>query len=620
MAQIQWDSPTGGFFNSILNWLGGVLPGAQDTAVLGAESAPYTVVSQAGVLGLPLGGSQTVGAIQTAANATFQVLGGIDLLNLLGGTTTFSAVDGTGGGANLGQVQVQNALYTVPIVGTVLGGSANFEIGGVFDNVGSIALDALAPVAGLADADQMASLTATGATSLNGGGLITLSNEALNLITGTAGAVLTNVDNTIEGAGSITGLQLINEVGGAIEADDALPLIINAFGTTVNEGLLEATHGGTLKLSGNINNAGGTILADGGRVILGGVIITGGALTASLSGGFVVLQGANALLDGGLNGINVVGPLTLFTNAEMTIEGAFNNFGELLIKTGRGESNTELLIGAPGAILSGGGEIFLNAASSVITGVTSAATLTNLDDQIKGSGLLGHGFLELINGVKGTIKGAGPAGLIIDTGINQIENSVLIAAIKGGQTLIKSIIDNDGSLESEGGTLTALEAVTGSGEGVVDGGTLSFASSFAQNVAFHGSGVLQLAQSQTYTGAVSGFSKTGATSFDLEDIGFTSPGEATYSGTKSGGVLTVTDGTHTTSIAMVGNYLKSKFVASDDGHGGTIVADQPASPLVQRFAAAAATLTTGPIGSLGSAYDVHRDVAVVLDRPGVNLA
>jgi len=620
MAQIQWNSPTGGFFNSVLNWLGGVLPGAQDTAILGAESAPYTVVSQAGVLGLPLGGTQSVGAIQTATNATLQVLGGIDLLGLVGGTTTFEAANGTGKGANLGQIQVQNAQYTVPILGTLLGGSANLELGGVFDNVGSIALDALAPLAGLANADQMASLTANGSLSLNGGGLITLSNEALNLITGTAGAVLTNVNNTIEGAGSITGLQLINQVGGAIAADDALPLIINAFGTTVNEGLLEATDGGTLKLSGNINNVGGEILADGGRVILGGVIITGGALTASLSGGFVVLQGANVLLDGGLNGINVVGPLTLFTNAEMTIEGAFNNFGELLIKTGKGESNTELLISAPGAILSGGGEIFLSAASSIITGVTSAATLTNVDNLIKGSGLLGHGFLELINGVKGTIMGAGPVGLIIDTGINQIENAGLIAAIKGGQTLIKSIIDNTGSLESEGGALTALDAVTGSGQGIVDGGTLSFASSFAQNVAFHGSGMLQLAQSQTYTGEVTGFSKTGATSFDLKDIGFTGAGEATYSGTTSGGILTVTDGTHTATIAMQGDYLKSTFVAQADGHGGTIVTDQATLLSVQRFASAAATLATGAAGTLGSAYDVRRDVASVLARPMVNAA
>jgi hypothetical protein len=35
----------------------------------------------------------------------------------------------------------------------------------------------------------------------------------------------------------------------------------------------------------------------------------------------------------------------------------------------------------------------------------------------------------------------------------------------------------------------------------------------------------------------------------------------------------VTDGTHTARIALLGNYLNSTFVASNDGHGGTAVVD-----------------------------------------------
>ena len=357
MALVQWNASGGGFFNNILDWLGGAAPGAQDTAVLGAQSSPYTVVSQAGVLGLPLGGTQSVGAVQTAADATLQVLGGIDPLRLLGGATTFSAQNGTGGGANLGVIDVQNALYTVPVLGTVLGGGANLQIGGVFNNVGAIDLNALAPVAGLSQAEQTASLTAVGGTTLNGGGVINLSNEAFNLITGAAGAVLTNVNNTIQGSGSILGVQLINQAAGAIAADQQIPLVIDAFGTTVNQGLLEATHGGTLKLGGNINNVGGTILADAGRVILGGVTITGGALSAGVAGAFVAYEGADALLSGGLNGIGISAPLILYANAMLTLEGAVNNFGKLLIKAGKGQNNTQLLIGAPGVILSGGGQI-----------------------------------------------------------------------------------------------------------------------------------------------------------------------------------------------------------------------------------------------------------------------
>jgi hypothetical protein len=38
-------------------------------------------------------------------------------------------------------------------------------------------------------------------------------------------------------------------------------------------------------------------------------------------------------------------------------------------------------------------------------------------------------------------------------------------------------------------------------------------------------------------------------------------------------VLTVTDGTHTAKIALLGNYTASTFTLSDDGHGGTKVVD-----------------------------------------------
>ena len=87
------------------------------------------------------------------------------------------------------------------------------------------------------------------------------------------------------------------------------------------------------------------------------------------------------------------------------------------------------------------------------------------------------------------------------------------------------------------------------------------------------SGTLELAQSQTYTANITGFSKTGTTALDLVDIGFVSSGEATFSGTAGGGTLTVTDGTHIAHIKLSGDYLASTFIASSDGHGGTIVVD-----------------------------------------------
>ena len=64
---------------------------------------------------------------------------------------------------------------------------------------------------------------------------------------------------------------------------------------------------------------------------------------------------------------------------------------------------------------------------------------------------------------------------------------------------------------------------------------------------------------------------TGNDSIDFADINFATIQTPTFSGTSSGGTLSVTDGTHTANIALLGNYMASTFVASSDGHGGTSV-------------------------------------------------
>jgi hypothetical protein len=139
-------------------------------------------------------------------------------------------------------------------------------------------------------------------------------------------------------------------------------------------------------------------------------------------------------------------------------------------------------------------------------------------------------------------------------------------------------VANTGLLEAVNGNLTVGGAVTGAGSAVINAGTLDFASSFSQNVTFSGSsGQLELANSQAYKGSITGFSTSGGTSFDLRDIGFVSASEATFSGFKTHGVLTVTDGAHTATITLEGNYTNSSWTASSDGHNGVIVVD-PAGP------------------------------------------
>ena len=59
-------------------------------------------------------------------------------------------------------------------------------------------------------------------------------------------------------------------------------------------------------------------------------------------------------------------------------------------------------------------------------------------------------------------------------------------------------------------------------------------------------------------------------------IAFASATE-TYSGTTSSGTLTVTDGTHSVSVLLLGNYSAASFHLTSEGGGGTgtVVTDPP---------------------------------------------
>jgi hypothetical protein len=100
--------------------------------------------------------------------------------------------------------------------------------------------------------------------------------------------------------------------------------------------------------------------------------------------------------------------------------------------------------------------------------------------------------------------------------------------------------------------------------------TVDISSAYAGDVTFAGStGTLQLDNSSSFTGTVAGM--TGQDTLDLADINFATVQQPTFNGSSSGGTLTVTDGTHTANIALIGNYMASSFVTAADGQGGTSV-------------------------------------------------
>ncbi len=546
MAKIRWVNPVSADFNIAADWSRGRVPGPADAAILGALGATaYTVTATT---------AEAVGSIQLGSTATLEIAAG-----------AFTASAGTGSasgsGANAGVIQIDN--------------KAVFAVGGAIDNIGAITLNSLG--AG-------AEITLIADTTLSGAGHVTLNHHANNLILGvTAATVLTNIDNTISGSGQLGDGQMtfVNQAAGVVDATGAQALTVDTGTNAIaNAGLMEATRGGFLTIGSAIEGKGGEIFADAGSFVEIMADVTGGRLdtarTATASG--------TILLDFGVTA---------------TVKGTLSNAGSIELG-GLGAVAPTRLAFKTAATLVGGGTIFLQG-KGLITGAKPGAVLTNVDNTLAGSGDIGAGRLILINDAAGVIRPVGD--LTLNTGANTITNAGTIETLGGGKLEVKSAVANTGVIEAGGGTLTLDAAVTGSGAVEIAAGTLDIANAgAAEAVAFTGKrGKLELDQSQTYGGAVSGFSSKGKTKLDLRDIGFVGSGEATYSGDKAGGVLTVTDGTHTAAIDLVGAYRTAVFTAADDGHGGTVVtAARPgaAAAPVHRLAQAMAGL--GPASPPGA--------------------
>src|SRR6185503_15949520 len=120
-----------------------------------------------------------------------------------------------------------------------------------------------------------------------------------------------------------------------------------------------------------------------------------------------------------------------------------------------------------------------------------------------------------------------------------------------------------------GSIIGANSLVIGSGASVELTGAYSGLVSFAGPT-----GTLVVDYSANFTGAIGGQLTT--TDFiDLVDITAGANATIGYTGNNSAGTLTVSDGTKTASIALLGNYSLANFTVSSDGHGGTTVVDPP---------------------------------------------
>ena len=128
-------------------------------------------------------------------------------------------------------------------------------------------------------------------------------------------------------------------------------------------------------------------------------------------------------------------------------------------------------------------------------------------------------------------------------------------------------VTSDTPAQSSSLTVGPAQSVT-----VADGVTVEVSGASAQAVTFAGTtGTLKLDNATAFTGNVSGL--TGSDTLDLANVSYGPNTTASFSGNATGGTLTVTDGSQSAHIALVGDYLTSGWTLSSDGQGGTAVVD-----------------------------------------------
>jgi autotransporter passenger strand-loop-strand repeat protein len=174
------------------------------------------------------------------------------------------------------------------------------------------------------------------------------------------------------------------------------------------------------------------------------------------------------------------------------------------------------------------------------------------------------------------VVGGGTASgtTISNGGIQYDAGTALDTTLSGGAKVVYG--SASGTTIGLGGYELALSGGT-IGGATISGGTLELQSGStagSSTITFAGGGTLKLDGTGAFGFLVAGFAVPDA--FDLSAVNFASATKG-YVGNTSSGTLTVSDGTHSASILLLGNYSLASFNLAPEGGGGTgtIVTDPP---------------------------------------------
>lgn len=508
----------------------------------------------------------------------------------LGGTDAYTATIGANESFTVGSLDINDA-------NAVLSLNSDLTAANSIDlEAGTLAVGARGVLNG----------SSANATFVNHG---TILAETAGGVFATDGIVFTNAgtfdignSNTAYIEGPFTNTGTVNVASGS-------RLVLQGGGTTAELG--DIANSGQIWLFNTLDNS-NAVLKVGSGTSLGTVQLNG-----TIKGGTIVDSGGGLITMGGiLDGVEYEGTLAVASSVLVKDGLSFTGVtgtgaGTLVVDHDAGVyfegtqtlDNVTVTLGSPSAT----GALI----SDSNYGSTATLTLGSGDTVlVKSAGSLIRGDGSIVN--QGRIIAETQATQYIPDGAASMAASaitnagaIIVANGQGDVFQVVAPLTNSGAAEVISGILDLRGAVTGTGSIQIDrSGVLLVeqAMGAGQRVVFYQTGgALELASSSTFQAPIAGF--TSGHFLDLRDVSFGSGTSVHFTATSGGGTLTVSDGTHTANLRLVGNFSGGTFMDKADDIGGTIVfftdtATAAAQSRLHQFNSAVATHSADRAGSI----------------------
>jgi hypothetical protein len=476
----DWTNAISGTYATVADWTPTGVPtfgsgNEYDVFIGGAYTsgaAAFTVTSAVG---------EQVGYLDVEANGTLSITGGQFLV--------YSHVKTYSAAVNFGTISVAAGT----ILGFGLAGSPS-TYASELENAGSV---------------QVAGTLSLAAPwfGLKGNGALTLSGRIVGANTGSV-ADLEVVASTIQGSGVIgTGstLALTNASGSLINANSSKALTINT-GTNwiYDEGAIETTGAGGLVIDSNVALDGSLTAAGTGPLTLVNALVRGGGVasvaakaalvlnnsqltmagTISVASGGVIktttgnttgVGSSNALVGDALQDgeIEDAGTIYVLNNSTLNLNATVYNTGAISLLGASGPTKLEMF-GTGATVWNSGGITLSNSTDNELVS-NGAGTAIAINTKLSGAGVIGDGWLRLVNHLGGTINASASSSLTVVADASAVANGsekenyndgTMENTGSGGMIFSGGTFTNAGYLVEDGAgalTLKGLDIDTGGG-------------------------------------------------------------------------------------------------------------------------------------------------------------